>query len=597
MPMIQCPECGTNIAATARTCPYCGYVGDDPAQPIGAQAVYEPAPQLQFEIERWNPRTDTMDTQRVDLAPEDNRRIWDALKDWKHVQAMLPALAEAVLAMARSEKQWVADIPKYYAPEDNRRIWDALKDWKHVQAMLPALAEAVLAMARSEKQWVADIPKYYEKLLDDGQVFFRPDRNGQILPHLALAEAVLAMARSEKQWVADIPKYYEKLLDDGQVFFRPDRNGQILPHLVGKNGRIVKQARLKEIVTMPELLPNLQHLETQTALAMIMSQLENVQEQIAQIRGELQQDRLAKADAAWDQLNQAHLETQTALAMIMSQLENVQEQIAQIRGELQQDRLAKADAAWDQLNQALKITDGRRREQAVMIAIGEEQIAQIRGELQQDRLAKADAAWDQLNQALKITDGRRREQAVMIAIGAGTEAKRTLMRHFAGCRALIEGNADQSEWQLILGDLFKGTAKKEAIGAGTEAKRTLMRHFAGCRALIEGNADQSEWQLILGDLFKGTAKKERGEIEARMAYDDLDGILNCVRVETAGHMAIGDTDAARCSLKEFATFIETEQLDDRDTILKIDSRLPSAQKRPEVVDEFDAIAQRTMQLS
>ena len=362
MPMIQCPECGTHIAATARTCPYCGYVGDDPAQPIGAQAVYEPAPQLQFEIERWNPRTDTMDTQRVDLAPEDNRRIWDALKDWKHVQAMLPALAEAVLAMARSEKQWVADIPKYY----------------------------------------------------------------------------------------------EKLLDDGQVFFRPDRNGQILPHLVGKNGRIVKQVRLKEIVTMPELLHNLQHLETQTALAMIMSQLENVQEQIAQIRGELQQDRLAKADAAWDQLNQA----------------------------------------------------------------------------------------------LKITDGRRREQAVMIA-----------------------------------------------IGAGTEAKRTLMRHFAGCLHLIEGNADQNEARLIIGDIFKGKSNKERGEIEARMAYDDLVGILNCVRVETEGHMAIGDTEAARCSLKEFATFIETEQLNDRNTILKIDSRLPSAQKRPEVVDEFYAIAQRTMQLS
>lgn len=361
MPMIQCPECGTHIAATARTCPYCGYVGDDPAQPIGAQAVYEPAPQLQFEIERWNPRTDTMDTQRVDLAPEDNRRIWDALKDWKHVQAMLPALAEAVLAMARSEKQWVADIPKYY----------------------------------------------------------------------------------------------EKLLDDGQVFFRPDRNGQILPHLVGKNGRIVKQVRLKEIVTMPELLPNLQHLETQTALAMIMSQLENVQEQIAQIRGELQQDRLAKADAAWDQLNQS----------------------------------------------------------------------------------------------LKITDGRRREQAIMIA-----------------------------------------------IGAGTEAKRALMRHLHGCLNVIEGNADQNEAQLIFGDLLKGKSKKERGKIEARMAYDDIAGILNGVRVETAGHMALGDTDAARRAMKEFAFFIETEQLDDRDTILRIDSRLPVEEKRPDIVDEFDAIAQRTIQL-
>lgn len=362
MPMIQCPECGTHIASKACMCPYCGYIGDDPRMPIGAQTVYDPAPQLQFEIERWDSHKKKIDTERVDLAPEDNMKIWDTLKNWKQVQAMLPALAEAVLGMARSEKQWIADIPKYY----------------------------------------------------------------------------------------------EQLLKDGQITFRPDKNGQILPHLVGKDGRIVKQVRLKEIVSMPELLPNLQHLETQAALAMIMSQLENVQEQIAQIRGELQQDRLAKADAAWDQLNQA----------------------------------------------------------------------------------------------LKITDGRRREQAVIIA-----------------------------------------------IGTGTEAKHTLMRHFASCLHLIEGNADQNEARLIIGDIFKGKSNKERGEIEARTAYDDLVGILNCVRVETEGHMAIGDTEAARRSLKEFAEFIETEQLDNRDTLLKIDSRLPSAQKRPEIVDEFDAIAQRTMQLS
>lgn len=362
MPMIQCPECGTHIASKACMCPYCGYIGDDPRMPIGAQTVYDPAPQLQFEIERWDSHKKKMDTERVDLAPEDNMKIWDTLKNWKQVQAMLPALAEAVLGMARSEKQWIADIPKYY----------------------------------------------------------------------------------------------EKLLKDGQITFRPDKNGQILPHLVGKDGRIVKQVRLKEIVSMPELLPNLQHLETQAALAMIMSQLENVQEQIAQIRGELQQDRLAKADAAWDQLNQA----------------------------------------------------------------------------------------------LKITDGRRREQAVIIA-----------------------------------------------IGTSTEAEHTLMRHFASCLHLIEGNAGQNEARLIIGDIFKGKSNKERGEIEARMAYDDLVGILNCVRVETEGHMAIGDTEAARRSLKEFAEFIETEQLDNRDTLLKIDSRLPSAQKRPEIVDEFDAIAQRTMQLS
>lgn len=74
-------------------------------------------------------------------------------------------------------------------------------------------------------------------------------------------------------------------------------------YIPDESGRFVKKVRLRETVSMSELLPNLQHLETQAALAMIMNQLENVQEQIAQIRGELQQDRLSQADAAWDQLN------------------------------------------------------------------------------------------------------------------------------------------------------------------------------------------------------------------------------------------------------------------------------------------------------
>lgn len=50
--------------------------------------------------------------------------------------------------------------------------------------MMPALAEAVTGMARSEKQWIADIPKYCEKLLDDGQIFFNMDKAGRILPEL-----------------------------------------------------------------------------------------------------------------------------------------------------------------------------------------------------------------------------------------------------------------------------------------------------------------------------------------------------------------------------------------------------------------------------
>ncbi len=119
-----------------------------------------------------------------------------------------------------------------------------------------------------------------------------------------------------------------------------------------------------------------------------------------------------------------------------------------------------------------------------------------------------------------------------------------------------------------------------AIG-DTEAARRSLKEFA---TFIETEQLDDRDTILKIDSRLPSAQK-RPEV-----VDEFDAIAQ-------RHMAIGDTEAARRSLKEFATFIETEQLDDRDTILKIDSRLPSAQKRPEVVDEFDAIAQRTMQLS
>ena len=367
MPMIQCPECGTHIAATARTCPECGHVADDPTRPIGEQETYEPAPQLQLEIERWNPVGKKMGTTLVDINPKTNRRIWKALS------------------------------------------------WEQVQTTLPAFAEAVRDMAHRETQLVADIPDYFKKLIDNGQVTFVIDKTGQTMAQLR-----------------------------------------------GEKGRICHHIRLKEITAEPQLSMGLQHLETQAALAMIEGQLEDIHEQIAQIRGEMQQDRLAKVDAAWDQINQA----------------------------------------------------------------------------------------------LKITDGRRRGQEIMLAIDTGTEAKHTLMRHFHDRLRLIEDSADRSIWQVLIQELKDG------------------RIFRS-----------KKWN------------EEQRIIEAHMAYDDLAGILNCARVEIAGHVALGDMDAARYVLRGFAAFIETERLDDRDTILKIDSRLPRAQKRPDVVDEIDDAVQRILQFS
>ena len=88
-------------------CPYCGYIGDDPRMPIGAQTVYDPAPQLQFEIERWDSHRKKMDPERV--IPEDNMKIWDTLRNWKHVQAMLPALA-MIMSQLENMQEQIAQI-------------------------------------------------------------------------------------------------------------------------------------------------------------------------------------------------------------------------------------------------------------------------------------------------------------------------------------------------------------------------------------------------------------------------------------------------------------------------------------------------------
>ncbi|WP_243390035.1 hypothetical protein [Bifidobacterium anseris] len=325
-------------------------------------------PQLQIEIERWDPVGKKMGMARVDVDPKTNRRIWKSFS------------------------------------------------WERVRTTMPAFAEAVCDMTHHDTQMVADIPDSLKKLIDNGQLTFMID----------------------------------------------SKTGQPMAQLKGERGRIRHQIRLKEVTTEPQLLMNLQHLETQAALAMIEGQMEDIHEQIVQIRGEMQQDRLAKADAAWDRLNQA----------------------------------------------------------------------------------------------LKIADGRRREQEIMLAIGAGIEAKHALMRHLHDRLRLIEDSADRSLWQVLVQDLKDGR------------------------------------------IFRNRKWKEEQRItESLMAYDDLAGILNCVRVETAGHVALGDMDAARCALKECADFIETERLDDRDTILRIDSRLPRAQKRPDVVDEIDDAAQRILQFS
>lgn len=147
------------------------------------------------------------------------------------------------------------------APADRKKLGRLLGSWDRLVVALPALAEAIRAMAANE---------------------------------------------TETRWVADLPAYYCKLLDKGKLALKEGEGG-LLPVLYDENGHFAKQVRLKEVSSNPELLHSLQHLETQAAIAMVAAQIEHTGEMIESLSKDLQNDRLAIADSAWDKLRQAHM--------------------------------------------------------------------------------------------------------------------------------------------------------------------------------------------------------------------------------------------------------------------------------------------------
>lgn len=183
---------------------------------------------------------------------------------------------------------------------------------------------------------------------------------------------------------------------------------------------------------------------------------------------------------------------------------------------------------------------------SIALVLGEvkslhEEMEVIRVGLQNDRLALADSAWDKLMQARKIEDTRLRETLVTEAISSGIDAKRTLMRNF------------------------------------TENLRYLQQHSN------QGSFDPDAWKEAL-------SKKSR--TCAAEAFQDLTSITDAVRVEGEGYAILGQNEASVESLNQFREFIQENRLDDRDTLLLINSNLSRDEKAPDIVDRFDDIAHR-----
>ncbi|MEF2559932.1 MAG: zinc ribbon domain-containing protein [Eggerthellaceae bacterium] len=286
--------------------------------------------------------------------------------------------------------------------EDNKALVSFLANWDRLKVALPSIANAIKEMAEKEHILAAKMDPYIRKLIDQGVLELQLDKHGEKM-------AILKFA-GKKEWV--------------------------------------QQLRLEDIELSPNVTQSLNHLTDIAMMTQILQEIEYVSRSIRRIHVELQDDRVALAESAWDRLIQAR----------------------------------------------------------------------------------------------RMEDARLRESAIMGALQTATEAKRTLMRGFSRSQKFIEENSGKNYVQMLA-----------EIGA-----------------------------------------KEDLETMAADAIQDLIGITNAVRVECEGYNMLGEYQAAEECLGVFRSFIKTNKLDNRDTLLLINGALK--QKQLKVVNEFGKIAYQIEEL-
>jgi len=243
--------------------------------------------------------------------------------------------------------------------------------------------------------------------------------------------------------VAQINPAIQKLIDTGVYKFLTDKTGEILPTIYG-NKHILAQVRLKDIVVTPDLARSIIDLQTQVALAQVISEIHDVQRGISNLHRELQDDRLAMAESAWQQLRQAAL----------------------------------------------------------------------------------------------ISDSRVRQEKLLSISNSATDAKCILFRAFASEKRFFEVRKDK--------DWFAKILDKEA--------------------------------------------QEHGDEHSSEIFNSLLAITKTVQVETTVYCMLGEQNAARLSMKQFSDFISENALDNRETLLTLNSFSDSDQKS--LIDSFTEIQQK-----
>lgn len=271
-------------------------------------------------------------------------------------------------------------------------------------------------------------------------IFGRAENLSRVAP--AFFQTIMSMLPKTIK-VAEVNPAIQKLIDEGVYRYLIDKKGEILPSIFGGDS-IVSQVRLKDLELTPDLGGSIVDLQTQIALAQVINEIHDVQ-----------------------------------------------------RG-----------------------------------------IANLHNELQDDRLALADSAWQQLQQVTKISDSRVREEKLLSILSSATDAKCILFRAFASEKRFFDERKDKG-W-------FSKVIDKEA--------------------------------------------QDHGDEHSAEIFTSLLAITKTVQVETTVYCLLGEQNAARISLIQFSDFISTNSLDDRETLLTLNSFSDSDQKS--LIDNFTEIQQK-----
>ncbi|HBM70997.1 MAG TPA: hypothetical protein DD377_06705 [Firmicutes bacterium] len=152
-------------------------------------------------------------------------------------------------------------------------------------------------------------PIFFESVSDNIQLFNFFGNPVEMYPFIPeIAETIYSLASKDRVMTAKIPQYVRKLIESGAYRFAIDKNGEILPTIVNSKGIIVKQARLDmKTLQKGELLHSLSNLSVQIMMTQILSKIESLEDSIAGVKMEIQNNRLALVDAAMQSIQQALL--------------------------------------------------------------------------------------------------------------------------------------------------------------------------------------------------------------------------------------------------------------------------------------------------